>query len=168
MASNETFDITTGCDLQEVDNAVNQTVKELSQRYDFKKVKYEFKFDRGAGTIGLFAEDEYKLDAIWDVLQTKMVRRKVPVKNLHRDDLQPAGAGAVKQNVSLAQSIDTDTAKKIVKYIKEKKLKKVQASIQKDQVRVQSPSRDALQEIMGMLRAEDFGLELQFGNFRSK
>ncbi len=168
MANNETFDITTGCDLQEVDNAVNQTLKELSQRYDFKKVKYEIKFDRGVGAIGLQAEDEYKLDAIWDVLQTKMVRRKVPIKNLHRDDMESAGAGAVKQNINLAQSIDTDTAKKIVKYIKEKKLKKVQASIQKDQVRVQSPSRDALQEIMGMLRSEDFGLDLQFGNFRSK
>ena len=168
MAKNETFDITTGCDLQEVDNAVNQTTKELGQRYDFKKVKYEIIFDRGVGSIGLEAEDEYKLDAIWDVLQTKMISRKVPIKNLHRDDLHPAGAGAVKQTVNLQQSIDTDTAKKIVKYIKDRKLKKVQASIQQDQVRVQSPSRDALQEIMGMLRSEDFGVDLQFGNFRSK
>lgn len=168
MGANESFDITTGCDLQEVDNAVNQTLKELGQRYDFKKVKFEISLDRKIGSIGISAEDEYRLDAIWDVLQTKMVRRKVPIKNLHRGDVQPGTGASVRQSVELAQNIDTDTAKNILKYIKDKKLKKVQASIQKDQVRVASNSRDSLQEVMSLLRGEDFGIELEFGNFRSK
>ena len=97
-----------------------------------------------------------------------MIRRKVPVKNMHRGDVQSAAGMAVRQTIELQQSISTDTAKEIVKYIKEKKLKKVQATIQKEQVRIASNSRDSLQEVMGMLRAEDFGVELQFGNFRSK
>ena len=168
MASSETFDITTGCDLQEVDNAVNQTLKELGQRFDFRNVKFDISLDRQAGNIGIQADDEYKLNAIWDVLHTKMIRRKVPVKNMHRGDVQSAAGMAVRQTIELQQSISTDTAKEIVKYIKEKKLKKVQATIQKEQVRIASNSRDSLQEVMGMLRAEDFGGELQFGNFRSK
>ena len=158
MAKNETFDITTGCELQEVDNAVNQTLKELDQRYDFKGVEYKVQFDRAGGSIALVAEDEYRLNAIWDVLQTKMVGRKVPIKNLHRGDVVAASGFAVRQEIGLQQAIDTDTAKKIVKYIKEKKLKKVQASIQKEQVRVASPSRDTLQEVMTLLRGEDFDL----------
>ena len=168
MASNETFDITTGCELQEVDNAVNQTLKELQQRYDFRGVKFKVEFDRTGGTVTLHTEDEHRLDAIWDVLQTKMVRRKVPIKNLHRGNVISASSFEVRQEINLQQAIDSETAKKIVKYIKEKKIKKVQASIQKEQVRVTSPSRDALQEIMGFLKQEDFGVELQFGNFRSK
>ncbi len=167
MAAKESFDITTGCDLQEVDNAVNQAVKELGQRFDFKKVNYTLEFRRGEEKVILTAEDEYKLDAIWDVLQTKLMRRGVPIKNLERSEAQKAGGMTLRQEITLQQGIPTDTAKKIVKFLKDKKLKKIQSQIQKDQVRVTSPSRDALQQVITILKAEDFEVELEFGNFRS-
>ena len=167
MAAKESFDITTGCDLQEVDNAVNQAVKELGQRFDFKKVNYTLEFRRGEEKVILAAEDEYKLDAIWDVLQTKLMRRGVPIKNLERSEAQKAGGMTLRQEITLQQGIPTDTAKKIVKFLKDKKLKKIQSQIQKDQVRVTSPSRDALQQVITILKAEDFEVELEFGNFRS-
>ena len=167
MAAKESFDITTGCDLQEVDNAVNQAVKELGQRFDFKKVNYTLEFRRGEEKVILTAEDEYKLDAIWDVLQTKLMRRGVPIKNMERSEAQKAGGMTLRQEITLQQGIPTDTAKKIVKFLKDKKLKKIQSQIQKDQVRVTSPSRDALQQVITILKAEDFEVELEFGNFRS-
>ncbi len=167
MAAKESFDITTGCDLQEVDNAVNQAVKELGQRFDFKKVNYTLEFRRGEEKVLLTAEDEYKLDAIWDVLQTKLMRRGVPIKNMERSEAQKAGGMTLRQEITLQQGIPTDTAKKIVKFLKDKKLKKIQSQIQKDQVRVTSPSRDALQQVISILKAEDFEVELEFGNFRS-
>ena len=167
MPAKESFDITTGCDLQEVDNAVNQANKELAQRYDFKGVDYKLEFHRGEEKVVISAPDEFKLDAVWDVLHTKLLRREVPVKNLDRGEIQKATGFSVRQDIPIMQSIPTDTAKKIVKFLKDKKLKKVQSSIQKDQVRVTSPSRDSLQEVMGILRQEDFGIELNFGNFRS-
>ena len=167
MAAKESFDITTGCDLQEVDNAVNQAVKELGQRFDFKKVNYTLEFRRGEERVVLTAEDEYKLDAIWDVLQTKLMRRGVPIKNMERSEAQKAGGMTLRQEITLQQGIPTDTAKKIVKFLKDKKLKKIQSQIQKDQVRVTSPSRDALQQVISILKAEDFEVELEFGNFRS-
>lgn len=167
MAGNCSFDITTGCDLQEVDNAVNQSLKELTQRYDFKGVKFELTFTRADNKLAMQAPDEHKLAAIWDVVQTKMVRRKVPIKNLKVGKIVPSSGGSVRQEVDLQQGIPIETAKEIVKFIKEKKLKKVQGEIQKDQVRIASPSIDALQEIMALLKAEDFGIELTFGNYRS-
>ena len=167
MAAKESFDITTGCDLQEVDNAVNQTLKELGQRFDFKKVKYTLEFSRGEEKVVLTADDEYKLDAIWDVLQTKFIRRGVPIKNMERSEPQKAGGMTMRQEVTLQQGIPADTAKKIVKFLKDKKLKKIQSQIQKDQVRVTSGSRDSLQEVISILKAEDFDVELEFGNFRS-
>ena len=167
MAAKESFDITTGCDLQEVDNAVNQAVKELGQRFDFKKVNYTLEFRRGEEKVLLTAEDEYKLDAIWDVLQTKLMRRGVPIKNMERSEAQKAGGMTLRQEITLQQGIPTDTAKKIVKFLKDKTLKKIQSQIQKDQVRVTSPSRDALQQVISILKAEDFEVELEFGNFRS-
>ena len=167
MAGKESFDVTTGCDLQEVDNAVNQANKELGQRFDFRGVDYTLEFHRGDEKLVLAAPDEYKLNAIWDVLQTKLLRREVPVKNLDRGELQKSSVSNVRQEIPITQSIPTDTAKKIVKFLKDQKLKKVQSSIQKDQVRVTSPSRDSLQEVMAILKQEDFGIELSFGNFRS-
>jgi cyclic-di-GMP-binding protein len=164
--ANPSFDITTGVDLQEVDNAVNQTQKELRQRFDFRSVDFEIDFKRGENAIVLTTEDEFKLNAIWDLLQTKLVKRKVPVKNLHPSDVETVGGGKARMNIALQQGIPGDTAKEIVKFIKDKKLKKVQAAIQADQVRVSAPKRDSLQEVMGLLRAEDFGIELQFGNYR--
>ena len=166
MADNQSFDITTGCDLQEVDNAVNQAQKELSQRYDFKNVKFTLELKRPEKELLMTAPDDSKLRAIWDVVQSKMVKRGVPLQNLKQEPAQPAGGNTLRQQVKLKQGIDTDTAKKIVKFVKDAKLKKVQASILQEQVRVTSPSRDDLQQMMGLLRTQDFGVELQFGNFR--
>ena len=166
MADNQSFDITTGCDLQEVDNAVNQAQKELTQRYDFRNVSFSITFKREDNTLTVAAPDEYKLGAIFDVLQQKLIKRQVPVQNLKPKDLEQATGGTVRQVYNLQQGIEADVAKKIVKFIKDQKLKKVQGSIQKEQVRVTSPSRDELQQVMALLRAEDFGIALNFGNYR--
>ena len=165
MAS-ESFDVTTGCDLQEVDNAVNQAVREITGRFDFKNVLVEVEFDRAKNTIALHTTDEYKLDAIWDVLLGRLVARKVPTKNLKRGDIETAGGSTVRQQIDLVQAIDSDTAKKMAKFLRDLKLKKVQAQIQGDAVRVSGPSRDDLQQAMHSLREEDWGVELTFGNYR--
>jgi hypothetical protein len=166
MAKDESFDITTGCDLQEVDNALNQARREITGRFDFKGVLAEIEADRTAGTIAIHTENEYKLDAIWDVLHSRLVARKVPVKNLQRAEAQPAAGGTVRQLVTLVQGIDSETAKRIVKFIREQKLKGVQSQIQGDAVRVSGPNRDDLQAAMQALRGQDWGIELSFGNYR--
>jgi hypothetical protein len=166
MADNQSFDITTGCDLQEVDNGVNQAQKELAQRYDFRNLTYALRLKRDDNLLEIEAPDAFVLDAIFDILQGKLIKRGVPTQNLHRQDAQPAAGNSVRQQIKLQQSIETDTAKKIVKFVKDQKLKKVQATIQKDQVRISSPSRDELQQTMALLRAEDFGIALTFGNYR--
>jgi uncharacterized protein YajQ (UPF0234 family) len=167
MAANPSFDVSTGADLQEVDNAVNQSVKEIGQRYDFKGTHCTIEFDRDKAVIRLAADDEYRLNALIDVLKTKMIKRGVPVKNLSFGTLEQAAGSSVRQSIDLKQGIDQETAKKIVKGIKEKGFKKVQASIQGEEIRISSPSKDELQEVMAYLRSEDFGLELKFGNYRS-
>lgn len=166
MAQLNSFDITSTVDLQEVDNAVNQARKEIAQRYDFKGSKAAIDFDRGEHTITLTAEDHFRIDALWEVIQTRLVRRSVPVKNLKPGDIEPAAGGTVRRVVSLQQGIPSETAKEIVKFLKDRKLKKVQAAIQGDQIRVSSPSRDDLQAAIRALREQDFGIELQFGNYR--
>jgi len=166
MAGQQSFDITTGCDLQEVDNAVNQAIKEITQRFDFKGIKAGIDLMKSENKIVLTGPDDFKIKAIWEVLQGKLVKRKVPLRNLKQGDIQPAGGGTARQEISLQQGIPIDTAREIVKYLKDQKLKKVQAAIQADQVRVSSPSRDELQHAMGLLRQKDFGVELQFGNYR--
>ena len=166
MADSNSFDITTGCDLQEVDNAVNQANKELTQRYDFRNVTFSVVLKRDDNTLTLSAPDEFKLQAIYDVLQQKFIKRHVPIKNLKPKDVEQASGGTVRQVYELQQAIEADVAKAIVKFIKEQKLKKVQGSIQKEQVRVASPSRDELQSAMALLKAHDFGIELTFGNYR--
>ena len=160
------FDITSTVDLQEVDNAVNQARKEIVQRYDFKGSKASIDFKRAENTIDLVADDAFKMEALWDILQTRMVRRGVPVKNLDSGELLPVGGNLVKKTIKLTQGIPIERAKEIVQFLKERKLKKVQASIQGDQVRVTSPSKDDLQLAMAALRQGDFGVELQFGNYR--
>jgi uncharacterized protein YajQ (UPF0234 family) len=167
MAGKESFDITTGCDLQEVDNAVNQAMKEVRQRYDFKGLKADIEFRRAENMLVLHAPDDFKLAALWELLQQKMVRRKVPVRNLHLGKVTPAGGGTVVQNVDLQQGLPIETARAIVKFIKEQKIRKVQSEIQGDQVRVSSPSRDDLQRVITLLREQDYGVELNFGNYRS-
>lgn len=168
MAATQSFDITVGCDLQEVDNAVNQAVKEITQRYDFKGIKVGIELKRAENLIALTGPDEFKIKAMWEVLQTKLVRRSVPLKNLKPGKIEPAGGGTARQEIALQQGIPTETAREIVKTIKEQKLKKVQAAIQGEQVRVSSPSRDELQGVMQLLRGKEFGMELKFGNYRSQ
>src|SRR6266446_4975938 len=142
MAATSSFDVTSPIDFQEVDNALNQARKEVGQR------------------------DDFKMNALWEIVQTRLVRRGVPVKNFKVDDSEPAAGGTVRRVISIQQGIPIEAAREIVKYIKDKKLKKVQAAIQADQVRVSSSSKDDLQEAMRALREHDFGLALQFGNYR--
>ncbi len=167
MAQTFSFDVTSTIDLQEVDNAVNQARKEIGQRYDFKGATATIELDQKAGTLTLTAEDAFKLGAVWEVVQTRLVRRNVPVKNLKPGDPTPAGAGTMTQVITLQQGIPSDAAREIVKYVKDQKMKKVQASIQGDQLRLASASKDDLQAAMAALREHDFGVALQFGNYRS-
>ena len=167
MAKNATFDITSKVDLQEGDNAVNQTRKEVAQRYDFKGATAEVEFDAKEGVFKLLADDDYKLTALIDVVQSKLIKRGVPIRNLDYGVVEQAFGGKSRQQVTLLQGIPTEKAKDIVKKIKGAGFKKVQAQIQEDEVRVQSPSIDELQAVIAMLKQEDFGIELQFGNFRS-
>ena len=165
MATTYSFDVTSNIDMPEVDNAVNQARKEIAQRFDFKGSSAAIDLDAKANTLTLTAEDNFKLESVWDVLQTRLIKRGVPVKNLKREDIQPASGSTVKQVITLQQGIPGDAAKDIVKHLKESK-KKVQAQIQADQVRVTSGSKDELQDAMQALRAKDFGVSLQFGNYR--
>jgi cyclic-di-GMP-binding protein len=167
MAAMNSFDITSEIDLQEVDNAINQARKEVAQRYDFKGSPAAIELDQKNKTLTLTAEDNFKIGALWEIVQTRMVRRNVPVQNVKPADIEPASAGTVRQVFTLQVGIPTDTAKEIVKFLKDAKLRKVQASIQADQVRVQAASRDDLQQAIALLRAHDFGISLQFGNYRS-
>ena len=166
MATQCSFDITSNVDLQEVDNALNQARKEVAQRYDFKGAKASIDFDAKESKLVLAAEDEFKVNALWEIVSTRLVRRNVPVKNLNRGATVPAANSTVRQEIALQQGIPSETAKNIVKYLKDGKLKKVQASIQGDQLRITSGSKDDLQEVMRLLREQDFGVALQFGNYR--
>jgi cyclic-di-GMP-binding protein len=166
MAATYSFDVTSNLDMPEVDNAVNQARKEIAQRFDFKGSSAAIDLDQKANTLTLTAEDNFKLESVWEVLQTRLIKRNVPVKNLKRGDIETAAGSTVKQVITLQQGIPGDAAKDIVKHLKDLKLKRVQASIQGDQVRVTSPSKDDLQGAMQALRAKDFGVALQFGNYR--
>ncbi len=166
MASTASFDVSTGADLQEVDNAVNQALKEIAQRYDFKGTHCTIDFDREKAEIRLSADDEFRMEALLDVLRGRLIKRGVPVKNLQIGDLVPSTGQSVRRNVTLTQGIAGDVAKRIVKAIKDGGFKKVQASIPGEEVRVTSPSKDELQSVMAFLRGQDFGIELKFGNYR--
>lgn len=166
MASQVSFDVTSSVDIQEVDNAVNQAKKEIAQRYDFKGSKASIDLKRAENVVELVADDDFKMDALWDILQTRLIRRNVPVKNLKLSDPDRLSGGMVKRTVTLQQGIPGDAAKAIVKFLKEQKLRKVQAAIQGDQVRISSPSKDELQATIALLRGQDFGVELSFGNYR--
>jgi cyclic-di-GMP-binding protein len=166
VAAASSFDVTTGVDLQEVDNAVNQAQKEIAQRYDFKGTKVSLEFARATNTLVLVADDDFRMRALFDVLQQKLIKRGVSVKNLTIGDIKPAGGDTVRREITLKTALDGETAKKVAAAIKDAKMKKVQAAIQGEQVRVTSPSRDDLQEAMTLLRGQDFGVELKFGNYR--
>jgi uncharacterized protein YajQ (UPF0234 family) len=167
MAATNSFDVTSTIDMQEVDNAINQARKEIAQRYDFKGSSASIDLDVKENTLTLAAEDKFRIDAVWEILSTRMVRRNVAVKNLKRGDVENASGGTSRQVITLQQGIPIEAAREIIKHLKDSKLKKVQASIQGDQVRVSSPSKDELQAAMQALRAKDFGVALQFGNYRS-
>jgi len=166
MAAQSSFDITSPIDFQEVDNALNQARKEVGQRYDFKGAKADIDLNTTEKTLTLTADDEMKMNALWEMVQTRLVRRNVAVKNFEVGTSEPAAGGTVKRVIKIQEGIPIEAAKEIVKYLKDKKLKKVQASIQGDQVRVTSGSKDDLQDAMKALREHDFGVALQFGNYR--
>ena len=158
------FDIVINLDLQEVDNAVNQAQKELSQRYDFKGSKSQIQWDKKLEIV-LIADDEFKLKALTDILQSKLIKRNVSIKNLEYGVIEGAFEGTVRQKITLQQGIPTEKAKEIIKIVKDTKLK-VQPSIQEEQVRVTGKKRDDLQEVIGLVRKSDLGMDFQFVNFR--
>jgi uncharacterized protein YajQ (UPF0234 family) len=164
MAEN-TFDIVSKVDLQEVSNAIQNALKEIHTRFDLKDSKSDIKLE-GKDALILTSLDEYKLKAVNDVLQSKLVKRGVPIKALTYGAVEPAAGSTVRQKVTMQQGIPTEKAKEIVKVIKDSK-KKVQASIQGDSVRVSGKDRDTLQEIIALLRGRDFGIDMQFTNYRS-
>jgi uncharacterized protein YajQ (UPF0234 family) len=167
MAKDASFDVTTSVDLQEVDNAINQASKEIAQRYDFKEAKLAtVEFKRAEGLVKISADTDMRLRAMWDIVQSKLIKRGVPVKNLDAGDPVPGGGDTWHRDIRLKQALDGETCKKVVAAIKAQKFKKVQASIQGDTVRVVSPSRDELQTVMAFLKGEDFGVALNFGNYR--
>ncbi len=167
MASASSFDVTTGVDFSEVQNAVIQATKEITQRYDFKGLKVSIDFEHKDKKLVLSAPDEFKLKAIWDVLQGKLVRRQVPLRNLERGAVEPAGGSTARQTITIQDGLTADMARAVAKAIKDAKMKKVQAAIQGDTVRVSSPSKDELQAAIALLKDLDVGVELKFGNFRS-
>ena len=164
MATENSFDIVSKINMAEVTNAVSQAMKEIGQRFDFKGSKSNITQEKDA--LVIVSDDEYKLKSVVDILQTKLVKRGVPVKNLSFGKMESALAGTVRQRLGLQQGIPTDKAKEIVKAIKDSKMK-VQAAIQADQVRVSGKSRDDLQAAIQLLKGKDFGIELQFENYRS-
>jgi hypothetical protein len=166
MAATCSFDVTSTVDLQEIDNALNQARKEIVQRYDFKGSKADIDFSRVDNTITLIADDEFKMQALWEIVQGRMVKRQVPVKNLKLGDIERGAQDTVRRVITLQQGIPTEASRAIVKFLKDRKLKKVQAAIQADQLRISSPSRDELQGAMQLLKEQDFGIALQFGNYR--
>ena len=167
MASTSSFDVTTGVDFMEVHNAVDQTTKEITTRYDFKGLKVTVELSEKEKTITLSAPDEFKLNAMWEVLQSKCVRRQVPLKNLERGKVETAASSTVRQVITITDGLSSDKAREVAKVIKDAKLKKVQAAIQGDTVRISSPSKDELQGVIALLKQQDFGVELKFENFRS-
>jgi hypothetical protein len=165
MASDNSFDVVSKVDLQEVKNAIDQAAKEVHTRFDLKDTKSTIELE-GEETIQLASASEYSLNAVKEILSQRMVKRGISLKNLEFEKLEPASNASVRQKIKLKQGVNSDSAKKIVAAIKDTKLK-VQASIQGDTVRVVSKDKDVLQQIMGKLRAGDFGVALQFTNYRS-
>ncbi len=161
-----TFDVVSRIDLPEVSNAVQQALKELHQRYDLKDSHSSIELNEKDHKIVLASQDEFKLKAVLDILQQKLVKRQVPLKGLTYGTIAPAAGSSVRQEISLQQGIPIEKAREIVRIIKDAK-KKVQASIQGDFVRVAGKDRDTLQEVIALLKQTDLGIDMQFANFRS-
>ncbi len=165
MAADNSFDVVSKVELQEVKNAIDQATKEVTARFDLKNSKSKIELE-GTESIQLASQDEYSLNAVIEILSQKLVKRGISLKNLEYEKLEQAAGQSVRQKITLKQGIASENAKKIVAVVKDSKLK-AQASIQGDTVRVVSKDRDVLQQIMAKLRGGDFGVELQFTNFRS-
>jgi hypothetical protein len=165
MASDNSFDVVSKVDLQEVKNAIDQASKEVHTRFDLKDTKSTIELE-GTEIIQLGSASDYSLKAVIEILSQRMVKRGISLKNLEFEKIEPASNSSVRQKIKLKQGVNSDAAKKIVAMIKDSKVK-AQASIQGDTVRVVSKDKDVLQEIMGKLRAGDFGVALQFTNYRS-
>ena len=164
MAAENSFDVVSKIDMSEVTNAVTQALKEIGQRFDFKGSKSNITQEKDDLVVA--SDDEYKLKSVIDILQGKLVKRGVPTRNISYGKLEPALSGTIRQRLTLQQGIPVEKAKEVVKAIKDAKIK-VQASIQSDQVRVTGKSRDDLQTVIQLLKGKDFGIELQFENFRN-
>lgn len=165
MAKEPSFDIVSEVDMQEVNNAINQTVKEITQRFDFKGSKSIVEIENG-NSIKIVTEDDTRMRNIIDILQSKFIKRGVAIKNLEYGKVESAAGGMVRQSVRIKQGIEADIAKKITKDIKDLKIK-VQTQLQDDQVRVSGKKLDDLQAVIAFLKGKDYGVELQFSNFRS-
>jgi uncharacterized protein YajQ (UPF0234 family) len=166
MAADNSFDIVSKVDIQEVRNAIDQATKEVKARFDLKDSKSEIKLEEEDKVLQLASENEYKLKAVIEILQQKMVKRGIPLKNLDYEKIEPATGSSVRQKIKLQQGIPSEKAKDIVRVIKDSK-KKVQATIQGDTVRITGKDRDTLQEVIALLKGRDFGIDMQFTNFRS-
>ena len=166
MAAESSFDIVCNIDMQEMDNAVNQSKKEVEQRFDFKGSKSDIVLDKLKNTLTLTSEDDFKLKSLNDILQSKIIKRGISLKALTYGKVEAAAGNTVRQVITLQSGIPQEKAKEIVKIIKNTKLK-VNASIQQDQVRVSGKSRDDLQAVISKLKSEDLGIDMQYVNFRS-
>ena len=164
MAKENSFDIASKVDLNEVNNAIHQTMKEVRQRFDFKGSKSEVRLEKDE--LILTSDDEYKLKSLIDIMEQKLVKRKVPLKALSYGKLERALGGTVRQRVSIQQGIPSEKAKEIVRFIRETKLK-VRSTIQADSVRIAGRDRDTLQKVIVRLREKDFGIDMQFRNYRT-
>ncbi|WP_210087788.1 YajQ family cyclic di-GMP-binding protein [Paenibacillus turicensis] len=163
MASESSYDIVSKMDMQELTNAIDQTEREIASRFDFKGSKSELKLEKDV--LVVLSDDEYKLNAVIDILQSKMIKRGLPIKNLEYGKIEPASLGAVRQRIKLKSGIDQENAKKINVLIRDSKLK-VKSQIQGDQIRVTGKSKDDLQQIMQLLRKADLTVDVQFTNFK--
>jgi hypothetical protein len=165
MADEHSFDVVSKVDLQEVSNAVQQALKEMGQRFDFRGSKSNIELDKIKNEILLTSDDEYRLKSVIDMLQSKLIKRQVPLKALSYGKVEPAASNTVKQIITLQQGIPTEKAKEIVKIIKDAKLK-VQSEIQKDQLRIRAKKIDDLQAVMKILKEKDLEVHVDFVNYR--
>ncbi|MFA6056144.1 MAG: YajQ family cyclic di-GMP-binding protein [Thermodesulfovibrionales bacterium] len=165
MADEHSFDIVSRVDLQEVSNAVQQAVKEIGQRFDFKGSKTSLELDKDKSEIGIISDDEYKLKSVIEILKNKLVKRNVPLKTLLFGKIEKAAGETIRQTLTLQQGISTERAKEIVKLIKDTKIK-AQSEIQKDQVRVRAKKIDDLQSVIAMLKSKEFDFNIEFLNYR--
>jgi hypothetical protein len=165
MADEHSFDIVSKVDMQEVLNSVQHATKELNQRFDFKGSKSNIELNKDKGEITLISDNEQKLKSVIELLQSKLVKRNVPLKSLQYGKIEPSSGGTVRQVITLQQGIAQEKAKEIVKLIKSTKLK-VQAEIQKDQLRVRAKKKDDLQAVISMVREKDLGIHIEFVNYR--